>query len=65
MKQLAAETERTYDIMFDQKAVNGFTDIFKGVLGTFNDFIEGIGGGANVFVNLGATVANVFNKQIG
>ena len=65
MEQLRAETERTYDILFNQDTVNSFTDIFRGALDLFNDYISGIGGGANVFLNLGATVANVFNKQIG
>ena len=65
MRQLSAETERTYDIMFNQDTVNSFADIFKTALKTFNDYLEGIGGGANVFVNFGAAVANIFNKQIG
>lgn len=65
MEKLGAETERTYDILFNQDTVNGFASVFTGVLNIFNDFIEGIGGGANVFLNLGAVVANVFSKQIG
>lgn len=64
LEQLGTEAERTYDILFDQNTVNGFVDIFDKALIGFNDFIEGIGGGANVFVNFGAVVANVFNKQI-
>lgn len=65
MERLGAETERTYDILFNQDTVNGFAGVFTQALKVFNDYIEGIGGGANVFVNLGATVANIFNKQIG
>ena len=65
MEQLGAETERTYDILFDQGTVNGFVDIFKEALTLFNDYLSGIGGGANVFLNLGMIAANVFNKQIG
>ena len=65
MKELRAQTERTYDILFNQDAVNGFASIFTKALELFNDYIEGIGGGANVFLNLGTVVANVFSKQIG
>lgn len=65
MEKLGAETERTYDILFDQDAVNGFSGVFTQALKVFNDYIQGIGGGANVFINLGTTIANVFNKQIG
>ena len=65
MQQLATETERTYDILFNQKTVNTFADVFKTALKTFNDYLAGIGGGINVFVNFGSVVANIFNKQIG
>ena len=64
IEQLNAEAEHTYDILFDQNIVKGFTDIFKTALGTFNDYISGIGGGANVFIHFGSVVAGVFNKQI-
>ena len=64
MKELATETERTYDILFDQDTVNGFTDIFRDTLNLFNNFIEGLGGGANVFAYFGSLVSGIFNKQI-
>lgn len=65
LQQLGTQAERTYDILFDQDTVNGFVDSFEGVLKIFNDFIDGLGGGTTVFVNFGATVANIFSKQIG
>lgn len=37
LEQLSAEAERTYDILFDQKAVNGMTDAMTGLLSIFND----------------------------
>ena len=65
MKTLKAETERTYDILFNPDMVNNYNDLLRILLETFNNYIAGIGGGSKVFINLGATVANVFNKQIG
>ena len=64
MEKLGAETERTYDILFDQNTVNGFANVFTNALKLFNNFIEGIGGGATVFTYFGSIVAGVFNKQI-
>lgn len=65
LKQLSTEAERTYDILFDQKTVNGFTDALTGLLGVFNDLLAGLGGGIRDFTFFGSTVANIFNKQIG
>lgn len=65
LQQLSTEAERTYDILFDQKTVNGFTDALTGLLGVFNDLLAGLGGGIRDFTFFGSTVANIFNKQIG
>ena len=65
LQQLSTEAERTYDILFDQKTVNGFTDALTGLLGVFNDLLAGLGGGIKDFAFFGSTVANIFNKQIG
>lgn len=64
MKSLRAETERTYDILFDADTVNSFADVLTDLLTGFNDFIEGIGGGRNAIIYFGNMVATVFNKQI-
>ena len=64
LKQLSTEAERTYDILFNPKTVNGFTDVMSGVLGIFNDFIESIGGGGKAILYFGSLVATVFNQQI-
>lgn len=37
LKQLSTEAERTYDILFDQDAVNGMTDAMTVLIGVFND----------------------------
>ena len=65
LQQLSTEAERTYDILFDQKTVNGFTDALTGLLGVFSDLLAGLGGGIRDFTFFGSTVANIFNKQIG
>jgi len=39
IEKLRAETERTYDILFDQDAVNGFSGVFTQALKVFNDYI--------------------------
>jgi hypothetical protein len=64
LEQLNAETERTYQALFDKDVVNGFVDAARSGLSLLNDFIEGIGGGTNAFIYFGNVVANVFNKQI-
>ena len=64
MQQLGTQAERTYDILFDEKAVKSWVDALNGGLTIFNDFISGLGGGANAFAYFGTTVASVFNKQI-
>ena len=64
LKELSTEAERTYDIMFDQDTVNGWTDAFSFVLKGFNDFIQGLGGGGKALLYFGSLAANVFNKQI-
>ena len=65
LKQMRAEAERTYDIIFNQDTVNGFADALTGALKQFNDYISGIGGGMNALLSLGAQVANLYRKQIG
>lgn len=37
LEQLSTEAERTYDILFDQNAVNGMSDAMTGLLSIFND----------------------------
>ena len=65
LKQLRAESEETYDILFNTEDVNNFTDALTGLLGIFNNFLKALGGGANVLTNFGAIGARVFSEQIG
>lgn len=65
LQQLSTEAEETYDILFDQDTVNGFTDALTGALGVFNNFLKSTGGGISSFIALGSIVTNIFNKQIG
>ena len=65
LQKLSTEAEKTYDILFDTDAVNGFADALTGVLSIFNNLLAGLGGGINDFVFFGSTIANIFNKQIG
>lgn len=65
LKQLRAEAENTYDILFDQDTVNGFADSLTNVLGIFNNFISAIGGGGQALTTLGAMATNIFGQQIG
>lgn len=65
LAQLKTETEETYDILFNEKTINGFIDSFTGVVSVFNDFIKGVGGGGQAIMVLGGLIANVFSKQIG
>ena len=64
LKQLSTEAERTYDILFDQDTVNGFTDTLTSLLDKFNDFIAGLGGGTDAFIYFGSVATNIFKKQI-
>lgn len=64
LQRLATEAENTYSILFDKEAVNGFADSLTGLLGIFNTFLSGLDGGVNALTFLGATLSNVFNKQI-
>ena len=64
LKTLRAETQRTYDLLFNQEVVNGFVDVFSDSLGILNDFIDGLGGGGKALTYLGSIAAQVFNKQI-
>ena len=65
LQQLRTEAEKTYDILFNQDVVNGFTDALTGTLGIFNNFLEGLGGGAASIAAIGGIIATVFHKQIG
>lgn len=64
LKTLRAETQRTYDLLFNQEVINGFVDVFSDSLGVLNDFIDGLGGGGKALTYLGSIAAQVFNKQI-
>ena len=64
LQQMRTEAEKTYDILFDTDTVNGFIDTFTGLNSVLNTFLKGLGGGANDFVNFGALLSNIFNKQI-
>ena len=65
MEQLNVETERTYQILSDTKALNAVTDLARMALDSFNDLIEGLGGGRTVLANFAAQFVNLFNNQIG
>lgn len=65
LQQLSTEAERTYDILFDTKTVNGFVDSLTGLLSVFNNLIAGVGGGASAFTYLGSIATSIFNQQIG
>lgn len=65
LEQLRTEADRTYDILFDQDAVNSIADAITGVITVFNNFLEGVGGGISALTTLGAVAVNVFNQQIG
>ena len=65
LEQLRTEADKTYDILFDQNVVNGFTDVITGALSIFNNFLDGIGGGGNALIYFGSLAANIFNNQIG
>ena len=64
LKTLRAESQRTYDLLFNQEVVNGFVDVFSDSLGILNDFIDGLGGGGKALTYLGSIASQVFNKQI-
>ena len=64
LKTLRAESQRTYDLLFNQEVVNGFIDVFNDSLGVLNDFIDGLGGGGKALTYLGSIASQVFNKQI-
>lgn len=65
LQKLRTETERTYDILFDQNAVNGMSDAMTGLLNIFNEWMAGVGGGLSSLTVLASGLANIFNKQIG
>ena len=65
LQKLATEAERTYDIIFDQEAINSTTDALTGLLSVFNSFLEGIGGGTKTLTYFGGIALKVFNKQFG
>lgn len=65
LQKLRTESQRTYDILFNQDTVNGFADALTGVLTVFNNYIDALGGGAAALTNLGAIATRVFNQQIG
>lgn len=65
LQKLSTEAEKTYDILFDQDIVNGFTDALTGALGIFNNFLDVTGGGLNTLLTLGSMLGSLFSKQIG
>lgn len=65
LQKLRTETERTYDILFDQDAVNGMSDAMTGLLSIFNEWMAGVGGGLRSLTVLASGLANIFSKQIG
>lgn len=65
LQKLRTESQKTYDILFNQDTVNGFADALTGALGIFNNFIDAVGGGGKAFTALGAIATNVFSQQIG
>lgn len=65
LRKLRTETERTYDILFDQDAVNGMSDAMTGLLSIFNEWMAGVGGGLRSLTVLASGLANIFSKQIG
>ena len=64
LQKLATEAERTYDILFDQELINGFTDALTGALTVFNNFLNSFGGGFGTVVGLGSIATGMFSKQI-
>lgn len=65
LQQLSTEAEKTYNLIFDQDVVTGFTDSLTGALSVFNNFLETTGGGMTSLLTLGNMLGNLFNKQIG
>lgn len=65
LQQLATEAEKTYDILFNQDAVNGMTDALTGLLELFNTWMSGVGGGLRSITVLASGLANIFSTQIG
>lgn len=64
LQKLATEAEKTYDILFDDSAVNSMASALTSLLGILNSFFAGLGGGLNAFSFIGASAANLFSNQI-
>ena len=64
LQQLTTEAEKTYDLLFDQEMVNGFSDALTDLLSIFNTFLDSLGGSKQILTYFGATVSKIFSKQI-
>lgn len=65
LQKVATEAERTYDILFDTKAINKFSDALSGALKILNTFLGSFGSGMNAIAFLGASTTSFLSKQIG
>ena len=66
LQKLTTETEKTYDIIFDEKQVNVFLDALTNVVSVFNNLLS-ITSKGNLFGGLGSLGlmgANLFSSQI-
>ena len=66
LQKLSTETERTYDIIFDEKQINIFLDALTNVVSVFNNLLS-ITSKGNLFGGLGSLGlmgANLFSSQI-
>lgn len=65
LQKLKTESQKTYDILFNQDDVNDFADALTGLLGIFNNFLDAIGGGKEALIALGTLGTRIFSEQIG
>ena len=66
LQKLTTETEKTYDIIFDEKQINIFLDALTNVVSVFNNLLS-ITSKGNLFGGLGSLGlmgANLFSSQI-
>ena len=63
LQQLSTEAEKTYDILFNQDTVNGFTDALTKMLSVFNSFVS-VSGSISPLGSVGNVLGNIFSKQI-
>ena len=65
MNQLAAEAEKMYSALLDEKAIKSFATALTNALKLVNTYLTGLGGGMNGLLTIGANAAGLFSKQIG